>query len=165
MAKVWNPTEETVRTVMFGNHFEFKPGQMKNMQEHFGRFVEMHRKEDGLVTLPPEFDPFDEERYREGYEKTPEGQKILAEKKKEGIQNLINHHLWIVQNNQVSLRNDLVKKDPHTDPVKLSALAASKGEVESMRLVAKYQKLSKDDNSVRVREVEKLMEEIGPIGK
>lgn len=150
---------------MFGSFFQFKPGQFKSMQEHFGRFIEMNRKETGLVVLPPEFDPLDEERYVEGYDKTPEGKAALAEGRKRGIQNLIDHYANIIRNNQVSLRNDLVKKDPHTDAQKLSALFASKGEVEAMRLVGKYQKVIKDDGQAQVREVEKLMQEVGPIGK
>lgn len=165
MARIWNPTEETVQTRIFGNHFEFKPGQFKIMQEHFAKFIEMNRKEDGLVVLPDEFDPQNEDKYIEGYDKTPEGKAILAQKKAEGIQNLVNHYQRIVYNNQVALRNDLVRHDPHTDPIKLAAINASKGEMEAMRLVAKYSKLAKDNNEAKAKEVEKLMSEIGPIGK
>lgn len=166
MAKVWNPTEEPVTTKIFGSYFEFKPNSMKTItNEHIAKFIESNRKETGLVVLPPQFDPLAEDLYIEGYEKTPEGKAALAEKRKEGIQNLINFHTQIIYNNQVSLRNDLVHKDPHTDPVKLAAINASQGELESMRLVAKYQKLRLDGNDAQVKEVEKLMDQIGPIGK
>ena len=165
MSRIWNPTEETVETKMFGSYFTFKPGQMKTMQEHFAKFIEMNRKETGLVTLPDEFDTMNEETYIEGYDKTPEGKEILAKKKKQGIENLLAHYSQIVYNNQVSLRRDLAHKDPHTDAVKLSAINASSGELEAMRLVAKYQKLKLDDQGAKVSEVEKLMKEIGPIGK
>lgn len=165
MARVWNPTEESITTKIFGSHFEFKPGAFKNMQEQFAKFIEMNRKDTGLVTLPAQFDPMDEEQYVEGFDKTPEGKEILSEKRKEGVQNLVNHYSQIVYNNQVALRNDLVRKDPHTDAIKLAAINASPGEVEAMRLVAKYQKMNLDDGGAKVKEVQKLMNEIGPIGK
>jgi hypothetical protein len=165
MPQVYNPTEEKVETKVFGSHFVFAPGQRKNMSEGHCNFIAMNRKETGLVILPAEFDPMNEEKYIEGYDKTPEGKEVLSDKKREGIQNLIDHYTWIIHNNQVSLRNDLVRKDPHTDPIKLANINASKGEIEAMRLVAKYKKLAGDENAVRAKEVEKLMNEIGPIGK
>jgi hypothetical protein len=165
MARVWNPTEEVVHTKIFGSHFEFKPGQMKTMGEAFAKFIEMNRKETGLVALPQQFDPTDDETYVEGYDKTPAGKEALAEAKARGIRNLIEFYQGIIYNNQVALRNDLVRHDPHTDVIKLTAINASKGELEAMRLVSKYQKLKLDDQSAQVKEVEKLMAEIGPIGK
>jgi tRNA U34 5-carboxymethylaminomethyl modifying GTPase MnmE/TrmE len=165
MARIWNPTEEKVETKIFGSFFTFAPGAFKNMSSHHADFIKMNRKETGLVVLSSKFDPMDEENYVEGYDKSPEGKAELIEKKKEGIQNLLEHYEWIIYNNQVSLRNDLVKKDPHTDPIKLAAIHASKGELEAMRLVSKYQKLKLDDQGAKVKEVEKLMSEIGPIGK
>lgn len=165
MPRIWNPTEERIETRIFGNHFEFKPNQFKIMKPEFADFITQARGYTGLVVLPPQFDPQDEEHYVEGYDKTPEGKAILAEKKSEGINKLLSHYQDIVRNNQVSLRNDLVKKDPHTDPIKLAAIEASRGEMDAMRLVAKYSKQSKDSNDAKVKEVEKLMSEIGPIGK
>lgn len=165
MSRIWNPTEERVETKIFGSFFTFAPGQFKNMSEHHANFIKSNRKETGLVVLTEQFDPMNEEKYVEGYDKTPEGKAILLEKKKEGIQNLLEFYEQIVYNNQVSLRNDLAHSDPHTDPVRLSAIHASKGELEAMRLVAKYQKMKLDDQGAKVKEVEKLMTEIGPIGK
>lgn len=165
MPRIWNPTEETVNTRIFGNHFEFKPGQFKIMKPEFAEFIGRARQHEGLVVLPAEFDPQDEERYIEGYDKTPEGKAILAEKKAEGIRNLVAHYEGIVLNNQVALRKDLAHHDPHTDPIRLAAINASKGEMEAMRLVAKYSRMSKENNDAKAKEVEKLMEQIGPIGK
>jgi quinol monooxygenase YgiN len=165
MSRIWNPTEETVSTRIFGNHFEFKPGQFKIMKKEFAEFIERSRKEEGLVVLPPQFDPQDEENYVEGFEKTAEGKAILAAKRLEGISNLVAHYEQVVLNNQVALRKDLAHHDPHTDPIRLAAINASKGEMEAMRLVAKYSKMTKDNGDSKAKEVEKLMAEIGPIGR
>lgn len=164
MPKVFNPTQETVETRLFGSYFSFKPGQMKNMQRNFCDFIQSDRKDTGLVVLPAQFDPMDEENYVEGFEKTPEGKKIIAEKTEEGIRNLIDHHLWVIRNNQISLKKDLARHDPSNDPAKLASIEASKGEIESMRLVAKYKKLRLNSEEKRFSEVDKLLEEVGPLG-
>jgi hypothetical protein len=165
MPRIWNPTEETIETRIFGNHFEFKPGQFKIMKKEFGEFIDRARKYTGLVVLPAQFDPQDEDNYIEGYDKTPEGKAALAEKKAEGINSLLAHYQEIVLNNQVALRKDLAHHDPHTDPIRLAAINASKGELEAMRIVAKYKNKAQDSHDAKAKEVEKLMEQIGPIGK
>lgn len=165
MAKVWNPTEEKIETKIFGNYFQFAPGQMKNMNSSIADFVNENRRDTGLVVLPAEFDPMNEEQFIEGYDKTPEGKAILAQKKTEGINNLVRFHLKIVQNNQISFRRDIARHDPASDPSRLAAVEASKGELESMRLVSKYRKMKLDVEERQVNEVEKLMQEIGPTGK
>jgi hypothetical protein len=164
MPKVYNPTEETVETRVFGSYFTFKPGQMKNMNQNFCDFIQSNRKDTGLVVLPAEFDPMAEEHYIEGFEKTTEGKAILAQKREEGIKNLIDFHLGVIRNNQVSLKKDLARHDPSNDPAKLAAIEASKGELESMRLVAKYKKMKLNSEDKRLNEVDKLLEEVGPIG-
>lgn len=162
MARIWNPTEEVVSTCMQGAWFTFKPGSFKTMDENKALFVMSNRKETGLVVLDGKFDPSQEDKYVEGYEKTEDGKKHLVEKREEGITNLINHHMSIVRNNQVSLRNDLAVKNPAADPIRLAALEASKGELESMRLVAKYKGKNSQSDAKKVEEVEKLIKEIGP---
>lgn len=159
--KVWNPTEETVSTCMQGAWFTFKPNTMKTMDDTKALFVTGNRKETGLVVLPDEFDPLSD-KFIEGYEKTEEGIQLLKNKREEGITNLINHHMQIVRNNQVSLRNDLAHKNPAADPIKLAALEASQGELNSMRLVAKYKGKNSQSEAKKVEEIEKLIKEIGP---
>lgn len=160
--KVWNPTEEEVSTRIQGAWFSFKPNQMKTMDEHKGAFIQTNRQETGLVVLPPEFCEVREE-FQPGIELTPEGKALLATKKEEGIQHLIDFHMSIVKNNQVSLRQDIAHRYPSADFDKLTKLEASKGELESMRLVAKYKGKASDSPSRKVDEVEKLMKQIGPI--
>lgn len=160
MSRIWNPTEEKVVTMMQGAWFTFQPGSFKTMDETKAGFVRSNRKESGLVVLPDEFDP-SSEKYVEGFEKTEEGKKILIEKREEGINNLIEYHMMIVKNNQVSLRNDLAHKNPAADPIKLAALEASSGEIASMQLVAKYKKRNNDSSAKKVEDIEKLMQQIG----
>lgn len=163
MPKVYNATEEEVSVCCQGSWLSFKPGQLKTVtQPEKANFIARDRQYTGLVVLPEEFDP-QAESFIEGYEKTEPGKKILAEAKTKGINALIEFHMDIVRNNQVSLRQDLAHHYPSADAAKLAALDASKGEIESMRLVAKYKGKSSDNAQRRVEEVEELMNKIGPI--
>jgi hypothetical protein len=162
MGRVWNPTEEKVSTMMQGAWFTFAPGTFKTMDENKCNFIRTNRKETGLIVLADQFDPSSDQ-YIEGYEKTEEGKALLLQAKEDGINNLVEHHMSIVHNNQVSLRNDLAHKNPAADPVRLAGLQASKGELESMRLVAKYKGKASDSPAKKLDEITKLMEKIGPL--
>jgi hypothetical protein len=124
-------------------------------------FINECRRDSGLVVLDDRFDP-SSEAFVEGFEKSEEGKKLMADKREEGISGLIEHHMEIIRNNQVSLKQDLAHKYPTADATKLTAIHASKGELESMRLVAKYKKKNKDNDAKRADEIKKLMDEIGP---
>ena len=161
---VWNPTEEHVSTKIHGYWFSFPPGFKKSFQRPgMGQFIEQNRKETGLVILPPEFNP-NSDQFVEGFENTPEGKKILAEKRETGINNLIEFHLAIVRNNQVCLAQDIARQygSPETGRT-MAKYEASKGELESMRLVAKYKGKSQGNAQKKAEEISKLMEQIGPI--
>jgi hypothetical protein len=161
---VYNSTEEEITTTIHGNFFTWKPGQIKQMRASAAQFVNTNRKDLGLVLIEdPRFIPADQEAYIPGFEKTKEGQAILAPLKELGINNLINALSEVIRNNQVSLRQDLAAKYPTGDSGKMAAAAASKGEIEAMRLVAKYKKRTPDNVARQVDEIEKLMNEIGPV--
>ena len=165
MGRVYNPLDEDVSLCIQGSWFNFPKGQLKSItQKDKVNFIARDRQYTGLVVLPPEFDPHDEEdRFIEGYEKTPAGKAVLEEARIKGINALIEFHMQVVRNNQVSLRQDLAHKYPSADAAKLAALDASKGELESMRLVAKYKGKSSDNAQRKVDEIEKLMQDIGPV--
>lgn len=162
MPVVYNPTEEFVHTQLKGSWFAFKPGGTKIMDAHMCQFIKELRKGTGLTVLSDKFDP-NSDAYIEGYKNTEEGQAELLAAKQEGIANLIAHHMEVVKNNQVSLRKDLAISNPSGDPQRLAALEASPGEIASMKLVSKYQKLKLDTKGQQVAEIEKLMQDIGTI--
>lgn len=163
MPRVYNPTEEHVSLCIHGSWLQFPAGQLKIVyQPEKADFIRRDRQYSGLVVLPEEFDP-QSEKFAEGHERTDEGKKILSEARIQGINALIEHHMGVVRNNQVSLRQDLAHRYPSADASKLAALDASKGELESMRLVAKYKGKSSDNAQKKVEEVEKLMQSIGPV--
>ncbi len=161
---VLNPTQEVVTTKMQGAWFTFKPDSRKPMDEDKCRFIAESRKDTGLVILPDQFNSMSEA-YIEGFDKTAEGKAILEAKRAEGIANLLDHHKDIIRNNQVSLRKDLVAKFPTGDQGRMALLEMSEGEQNSLRMVAKYQKSKQDVNDSRVKELEKLLAEAGPVSE
>lgn len=159
---VYNSTEEPVSTRIHGSWFSFTPGALKTMEASKAEFVAMHRKETGLtVVRDPRFIAGTDQ-YEPGFEKTEAGKAILAPLKEEGINNFISALMEIIRNNQVSLRQDLAHKYPTADAAKLAAVNASQGEMDAMRLVAKYKKKNRDNDAKKVDEIAKLMEDIGP---
>lgn len=159
---VYNPTEEEVTTVINGSFFSWKPGQIKQMRASQATFVDTNRKETGLMVISdPRFIPA-EDAYVLNFDKTEEGKKILEPLRETGIKNLIDSLMYIIRNNQVSLRQDLANKYPTGDSAKLAASYASPAEINAMRMVVKYKKKNKDNAAKQADEVEKLMSEIGP---
>lgn len=159
---VYNTTEEEVTTVVNGSFFSWKPGQIKMMRTGQAEFIDSNRKETGLMKIDdPRFIQA-EDGYVLGFDKSEEGKKVLAPLREQGIKNLIDHLLYIIRNNQISLRQDLANKYPTGDSAKMAAAYASPSELEAMRLVVKYKRKTNDNAAKQIDEVEKLMQEIGP---
>lgn len=145
-----NATKEVQTVRVHGNYITFPPEKVKLVDEDKGRFICMKRQEQGIVDLPQEYE---DPEWRE----TPEGKAAIEAKKQFGLDNYINGLRKLIYNNQVSLRMDLEKANIKADP----AAFASEGELNAMRLVAKYQKSKEDDAQKRVEEVRKLVETTG----
>lgn len=106
---LYNATERDQSIKAFGNWFNFKPGQVKNVQENFGRFICMDKKEYGVVELPVEFeDP--------AFAQTEAGIQIMADRRIEGRTNRVLHIKRILHNETVSLKKDLEIKGEKVNP-------------------------------------------------
>lgn len=149
MALIMNATNENVHILVHGNHFEFKPKQIKMFQEHVSRFIETERQDKGLVSLPAEFEEPE-------FKASEEGKKILAEKEEQGINNFCKALRQVIYNNQVSLRRDLemanIKASPET--------YASDGEMKAMELLVKYQRRDEDLAQVRKNKMDELKKQL-----
>lgn len=150
MAIVWNPTQEKINVRIVGKWFAFAPGQRKNMQDEIAHFIATDKKETGLAVLPPQFEE------DASHEQTPEGKALMERLREEAISHLVRHHRGIIANNQISLRQDLERANVKADP----AVFASDGELESMRLVARYQRAKQDTEQAKLEQVRELMKEV-----
>lgn len=146
-----NPTNEKQTVKALGNFFEFKPGQIKQIQDDIGQFIALKKADTGIVAIPQQYEELE-------WRDSPEGKQALAEAKQRGIDNYLGALRRLIYNNQVSLRMDLEKANIKADP----AVFASEGELNAMRLVAQYQSKKADEDQKRVDEVKKLVDQIGP---
>lgn len=161
---VFNPLLESVTTRVFGHYFTWKPGEVKQLRSHMVDFIDLNRREEGLVKVEdPRFIPSEVDHYIPGFEKTPEGQAVLKPYRERGINSYIEKLMDVVRNNQVALRQDLADRYPTGDSGKMAAAWASKGELEAMRNVVKYKGKTSDNAAKQIEEVEKIMQQVGPM--
>jgi hypothetical protein len=152
MAWIMNATAEEQRVKAFGNYFTFKPKQIKVIDDNLAAFLNAERKYQGMVSLS---EKFEDPQYRD----SPEGKQEILTKEAEGLDAYISHLRALVYNNQVSLRQDLEKANLKVDPAAL----ASEGELEAMKLLAKYQRNQEDARQKKVDMVKELMKTVGPV--
>lgn len=161
MPIVVNATQETITIKIVGNYFTFGPGKSKTLNKDLALWIQTSEgaKGCGLAVLP--------DMYQEGEEidditdEDMKGRRAHLEELKvqacdDALQEYIKKHRQIIYNNQVSLRQDLEKQNIKADP----AAFASKGELEAMRLVAKYQKRAEDAEQSKIDEVKRLMRNV-----
>lgn len=157
MPIVVNATQEKITLQLQGNYFTWEPGKEKVIHnESLARFIETNRPESGLAVLPDVMGG-EESLSTEEY---AERMKEHNERKKEACELALNRYIEglrkVIYNNQVSLRRDLEQANIKASPESF----ASEGELEAMRLVAKYKRSEDDKAAKRVEEAKKLMETI-----
>jgi hypothetical protein len=161
MPIVVNATQEEITIKIVGNYFKFGPGKSKTMNPDLAMFIQTSpgAKGCGLAVLP--------DLYQEGEEiddVTDADMKARRQHhedlKKEACENALTDYIdryrQVIHNNQVSLKQDLAKTNNPADP----AAYISKGELEAMRLVAKYQKRAEDATQDSIDEVKRLMKNV-----
>jgi len=149
MGMLYNATNETHQVKAFGNYFEFKPKQMKVLDDRISHWIATERFYLGIVALPEEFaDP--------SFASSEEGKTILAEKTKQGVEAFCQRLRERIKNVEVSLRQDLEKANIKADPL----VFASPGEVEAFELLAKYQKAGQDAEEAKVERLKQLQKQI-----
>ncbi len=161
MPIVVNATQEEITIKIVGNYFKFGPGKSKTMNKDLAGFIQtsVGAKGCGLAVLP--------DLYQEGEEMddvTDEDMKarraihdeLKVEACANALQDYIDRYRQVIHNNQVSLKQDLAKSNNPADP----AAYATKGELDAMRLVAKYQKTKEDTEQLKIDEVKKLMKNV-----
>lgn len=159
MPIVKNVTQEDITVKIAGNYFNFKPGKARTMNKGLANWIEMDGKGLGLAVLP---DVFQEGEEIADINAEEVARRMAADKERNDLleaavlDQYIKRHRDVIYNNQVSLRQDLERSNIKADP----AAFASKGEMESMRLVAKYQKRAEDAEQAKIDEVKKLMKNV-----
>jgi hypothetical protein len=157
MAIVINATQETITLRLRSHYFTWKPAQKKVIRdEELAHFIRTERGDSGLAVIS-ELVRDDEEISPEELEErraaSAEAEKLECEA---ALDRYVQKHRRVIENNQISLRRDLEQSGIKADP----AVFASTGELESMKLVAKYQKSAEDKEQAKVEEVRRLMSNV-----
>ena len=149
-----NATKENISVKVAGNWFNWGPEKQRVIQnDGIAKFIQMELTDSGLYVIPTLVGE-EEEVTPEELEARKEAAKEQIElAKQNALDRYIAKHRQVIYNNQVSLRRDLEMASIKADP----AAFASEGEINSMRLVAKYQKNAEDAEQAKIDEVKKLM--------
>jgi hypothetical protein len=162
MPLVINATEETITTRIQGNYFTFKPGQEKTIRsEEVCHFIQTERRGCGLAVLPSLTTQAEDEGDVEvTAEDLAQRKSARDEQKNSALKSALHEYIRakreVIRNNQVSLAKDLARADYKYGPEH----DISDGELDAMRLVAKYDSKGKDAEQDRLEEIEKLKKKI-----
>jgi len=135
---VYNALDKVVHVQAFGNHFSFKPNQIKSMRAELGSWIIQQKGYLGLVDLPLQFEDAE-------YRESEEGKAILAQKRQEGLNKKIMALKQQVNNLQVALAYDLQVADMKADINNF----ATDGDIQAMEELLTYQRELQDPNKQR----------------
>jgi hypothetical protein len=121
-----NALDTPVNTQAFGKWFQWKPRQIKEIQNiNLAMFLTEKRGEDGLVGI--------DDKMMEMEKDTPEAKaefaQYIEDRRKEGVQKRIQKLDGIIHNLEVSLKRDLDRANLKQDPL----VEASKGELSAYK--------------------------------
>ncbi len=163
MALVINATDEEISIQITGKWFTFTPAQRKTIRNaSIARVIESDRRGCGLAVvqdlLTQEEDDGDVQINEEDLkQRKDERESQIKSACKSALDAYIARKRETIKNAQVSLARDLQRAD-----YKYGAEHEySDGEVDAMRLVAKYDKRGKDDIEKRLNEIKSLEKQIG----
>lgn len=157
MPIVVNATNEKITLQLQGNWFTWEPNKEKVIRnETLARFIQTERSDSGLAVVSEivaDNEDVSPEEYETRKQRYEEEKKVACEA---ALGRYIEKLRRIIYNNQVSLRRDLEQANIKASP----EAYASSGEMEAMRLVAKYKKAEDDKEAMKADEAKKLMEQI-----
>lgn len=147
MPYIMNALETPINTQAHGKWFQWKPGQIKEIQNNdLAMFFTQNRGEEGLVGISDTIMELDKE--------SSEYKEYVEERRKEGVQKRINKLDSIIRNLTESLRFDLQSKGMKIDPI----VFASKGELAALKERATLQQYEQSKQLNVAEEVRKQLE-------
>ena len=148
-----NCTKEEVTVKAAGSYFTFKPEQIKAIKsDEIANFIATHpdKQRQGIIILPAAYEEDLD------WRTTEEGKAELARLKEKGLNAFLDAQRSIIYNNEVSMARDLAQANFKHSP----KAEISEGELNAMRIVAKYARAEEDEASTKMAEVDKLMAQI-----
>ncbi len=150
MPFVMNTRDEDVHVKVFGKDFMFKPKQIKEFhQDNIAQFLTVDKREEGFIGLPQEAEELE-------WRQSEDGKAVIAAAMKQGIASYCGKLRQIVYNLEVSMRQDLDRKNIKADP----RAFASAGELRAYKELVKYQQSENDVEQNRIDEIKELQKQI-----
>lgn len=148
MPFIMNALETPVHTQAHGKWFQWKPSQIKEIQNNeLAMFFTQHRGEEGLVGISDHIMELDKS--------SVEYISYIEDRRKEGVQQRINKLDSIIRNLTESLKFDLETKGmSNVNPLSF----ASKGELAALKERASLQQYEQSRQMNTVEEVKKQLE-------
>jgi len=150
MALIYNASSKDQKVKVFGNWFEIPSGKIKVVQDNIARFMAIDRQDRGFVALSEAFE--DPE-----YKLTPDGQAELAEAKRQGVANRIKALQAVINNETVSLQQDLTMKNINVD----SRGYMDDKAVEHLKELTEYRNSKSDEDAAKLQKIKDLEKELG----
>lgn len=150
MAIVMNALDKEQTMVIGGNHFSFKPNQIKVIYNNdIAKFLTGQRAEYGFVPLPDEFED-------KAIQESEEGKAAILEARKQGIEAYCRKLREQIFNLKVSLQRDLDQKNFKVD----ARVFASNGDLDALEELAKYNIAGEDAEQKKIDRIKQLEEKI-----
>jgi len=158
MPIVVNATKEEITIKIVGSYFKFAPEKSKTMGKDIASWIQTNpgAKGCGLAVIPDLYqdgEEIDEVSSADMNARKAAQEELRTQAIESALQEYLDKHRRLIYNNQVSMRQDLGKANIQADP----AVFASKGELDAMRLVARYDSKGQDAEQSKIDEVNKLM--------
>ncbi len=163
MPVILNCLDEPNTCVVGGNHFQFKPGQLKYFHDiNIASLISRIKASDGFIALPDELEHLShlkEEMMAKVI--TPEEKAIIEEKRKEGINNYCQRLRELIYNATVSLQKDIDVRGYKYD----ARVEATKADLKRLETLAKYQSEHLDLEQKRVDTFKELEKKVAKTSK
>jgi hypothetical protein len=164
MPTILNCLDKEQTTVLGGNHYHFKAGQMKYFHDKgIASAIARLKAEDGFVMLPEEFDDVSmikDESKRE-LVITPQMKDVMSESKKEGVNNYCQNLRKLIYNATVSLQKDIDRAGYKYD----ARVEATKADLQRLKELAHYQSTDLDQDQKMVDEFKTLEKKVAKTSK
>jgi len=157
MPVIVNVTKEEIKIKAAGNWFVLKAGQEKLLHsQDIANFISQDLSDCGICVLPDlvgENEDVTQDQFQERKLAFKEEKAVIMS---QALDRYIRKYRAVIANNQVHLRRELKQHNIESGP----EAEASQGELDAMRLVARYQRLENDQAHTNKEEVKDLMKQI-----
>lgn len=164
MATILNCLDRDNMARIGGNHFEFKPNQMKYFHDkNIAQCIDRLKREDGFILLPEEFDELSliKDDAKRAMITTDEHKATLKHYRDQGLKDYVTNLRRLIYNATVSMQKDLDRAGYKYD----ARVEANSADLNRLRELSKYQAQDLDTSQQRIDEFKELEKKVADTSK